>query len=145
MGAERVGGSLGSMQLPDGIAFKLPANSRVVLQVHYHPHGVAPQPDKTEIGVYYARTPPTKLLRIVPLINTTFTIPPGALVYSDPVSLAIPQTADVAIDLYLPGTTNTSAPLTMHTTAVPGTTGSPLHTAATASAPAGSAMIPSRW
>jgi lysophospholipase L1-like esterase len=48
----------------------------------------------------------------------TFTIPPGALVYSDPVSLAIPQMADVAIDLYLPGTTNTPAPLTMHTTAV---------------------------
>lgn len=48
----------------------------------------------------------------------TFTIPPGALLYSDPVSLAIPQMADVAIDLYLPGTTNTPAPLTMHTTAV---------------------------
>ena len=45
----------------------------------------------------------------------TFTIPPGAIAYSDPVSLTIPQMADVAIDLYLPGTTNTAAPLTMHT------------------------------
>lgn len=48
----------------------------------------------------------------------TITIPPGALLYSDPVSLAIPQMADVAIDLYLPGTTDTPAPVTMHTTAV---------------------------
>ena len=45
----------------------------------------------------------------------TFTIPPGAIAYSDPVDLAIPQMADVAIDLYLPGATSTAGPLTMHT------------------------------
>ncbi|MQA30026.1 MAG: SGNH/GDSL hydrolase family protein [Luteitalea sp.] len=44
-----------------------------------------------------------------------FTIPPGAVVYSDPVNLTVPQMSDVAIDLYLPGDTNTPAPLTMHT------------------------------
>jgi lysophospholipase L1-like esterase len=45
----------------------------------------------------------------------TFTIPPGAVAYSDPVNLTVPQMSDVAIDLYLPGDTNTPAPLTMHT------------------------------
>ena len=44
----------------------------------------------------------------------TFTIPPGAIAYSDPVSLAVPPMADVAIDLYMPGTTNAAGPLTMH-------------------------------
>src|SRR5436189_2614696 len=44
----------------------------------------------------------------------TFTIPPGAIAYSDPVSLTIPQMADVAIDLYLPGTTSAAGPVTMH-------------------------------
>jgi lysophospholipase L1-like esterase len=48
----------------------------------------------------------------------TFTIPPGALAYSDPVNLAIPQMSDVVIDLYLPGTTDTPAPLSMHPMAV---------------------------
>ena len=47
--------------------------------------------------------------------QSTFTIPAGAIAYSDPVDLAIPAVADVAIDLYLPGTTNIAAPLTMHT------------------------------
>ena len=42
-------------------------------------------------------------------------IPPGAIAYSDPVNLTIPQMADVAIDLYLPGTTSTAGPITMHT------------------------------
>jgi lysophospholipase L1-like esterase len=47
--------------------------------------------------------------------RSTFSIPPGAMAYSDPVDLAIPQMSDVAIDLYLPGTTNIATPLTMHT------------------------------
>ena len=47
--------------------------------------------------------------------QSTFTIPAGAIAYSDPVDLAMPQMADVAVDLYLPGTTNIAAPLTMHT------------------------------
>jgi lysophospholipase L1-like esterase len=44
----------------------------------------------------------------------TFTIPPGAIVQSDPVDLTVPDMADLAIDLYLPGDTNAPAPLTMH-------------------------------
>jgi len=88
--------------LPDGVAYKLPANSRVVLQVHYHPHGPDPLPDKTEIGVYYASKPPAKLLRIVPLINTTFTIPPGNANY--------PVTAGLAPHPY----ENTPLPVPVH-------------------------------
>lgn len=43
------------------------------------------------------------------------TIPAMGLVYSDPVSLTVPALSDLAIDLYLPGTTNVPSPLTMHT------------------------------
>jgi lysophospholipase L1-like esterase len=48
----------------------------------------------------------------------TITIPANAIVYSDPVTLTVPQMADVAIDLYLPGTTNTPATTTMHGSAL---------------------------
>jgi lysophospholipase L1-like esterase len=44
----------------------------------------------------------------------TVAIPANALVYSDPVNLSVPQMADLAIDLYLPGNTDTPVPLTMH-------------------------------
>jgi len=44
----------------------------------------------------------------------TMTIPANAVVYSDPVNLTVPPMSDLAIDLYLPGTTNTPASLTMH-------------------------------
>jgi mono/diheme cytochrome c family protein len=80
--------------LPDGVAMSLPAQSRVVLQVHYHPHGPAPLPDKTEIGIYFAKKPPTKLLRILPLINTSFTIPPGDPNYRVTAQFTVPFFAD---------------------------------------------------
>ena len=46
--------------------------------------------------------------------RSTITIPANAIVYSDPVTLAVPPMADLAVDLYLPGTTNNPAFLTMH-------------------------------
>ncbi len=90
------------LTLPDGVAMKLPASSRVVLQVHYHPHNGAPAPDRTEIGVYYAKTPPSKLLRIVPLINQSFTIPPGNANYRVTASLGIPLPVPVHLVLIAP-------------------------------------------
>ena len=42
------------------------------------------------------------------------TIPPGAMVYSDPVDLIVPSLGDVVVDVYLPGTTDAPSPLTMH-------------------------------
>jgi lysophospholipase L1-like esterase len=46
--------------------------------------------------------------------QSTITIPANAVMYSDPVTLTVPQMSDLAIDLYLPGTTNAAATLTMH-------------------------------
>jgi lysophospholipase L1-like esterase len=46
--------------------------------------------------------------------RATMTIPGGATVYSDPVSLVVPAMADLAIDLYLPGDTGGAAMFTMH-------------------------------
>ena len=46
--------------------------------------------------------------------RSTVTIPASAVTYSDPVDLVVPELSDLAIDLYLPGTTNTPATLTMH-------------------------------
>jgi lysophospholipase L1-like esterase len=42
------------------------------------------------------------------------TIAPGAVIVSDPTDFIVPSLGDVAIDLYLPGTTDTTSPLTMH-------------------------------
>jgi lysophospholipase L1-like esterase len=48
--------------------------------------------------------------------KTSFTIPPRAVVVSDPVDITVPAQDDVAIDLYLPGDTGATveSPLTTH-------------------------------
>src|SRR5262245_12835879 len=43
------------------------------------------------------------------------TIPVGAMVVSDAVDLAVPAQGDLAIDLFLPGRTDSPSPVTMHT------------------------------
>lgn len=64
--------------LPPEVALRLPAGSRVVLQVHYNAHAGIPGPDQTRLGVYYAKTKPRQLMRVIPVINNTFEIPAGA-------------------------------------------------------------------
>ena len=49
--------------------------------------------------------------------RSTIAIPANAVVYSDPVNLSVPEMSDLAVDLYLPGNTDTPAPLTMHASA----------------------------
>jgi len=47
--------------------------------------------------------------------RASFRIPPGALLLSDPVDLAVPARADLAIDLFIPDDLGTgSFPITMH-------------------------------
>jgi len=62
--------------MPDDVGMSLPANSRIVLQVHYHVHTGQPTPDQTKLAIYYKDKKPAKLLTILPVINQTFTIPP---------------------------------------------------------------------
>ena len=67
-----------ALQLPEGVAFELPAGSRIVMQVHYHPHHGLPEPDQTELALYYFNGTPRATMRILPIINQNFTIPAGA-------------------------------------------------------------------
>jgi hypothetical protein len=60
-----------------GVARRLPANSEIILQMHYTTNG-APTTDRTSIGVIYAKEPPKKALGGGMILNIGFTIPPGA-------------------------------------------------------------------
>jgi copper type II ascorbate-dependent monooxygenase-like protein len=67
--------------LPDGIGVLVPGKARLVLQVHYHPNGLAVT-DKTQIGLWFA--PPdsvSKRLVNLPILNDGFKIPAGASDY----------------------------------------------------------------
>ena len=95
------------LELPEGVGFELPAGSRVVLQVHYHPHGdehghEQPKADQTEIGIYLMKSAPQKLMRILPIINQSFTIPPNDPSYAVTAQWPIPVPVPLKLWLIAP-------------------------------------------
>ena len=63
-------------RLPDAIGIHLPAQSDIVLQVHYHPGGKAGN-DKTRVGLYFARKPIKQALHWNNASSYNFRLPAG--------------------------------------------------------------------
>jgi hypothetical protein len=64
--------------LPADTAVKIPAGSDVVFQMHYTPTGKE-ETDRSQIGLIYYKgeAPPKNIAHIRPILNMSFTIPPG--------------------------------------------------------------------
>lgn len=79
---------------PDGYAKFIPADSDIVLQMHYAVHGGhAATEDKTSVGLVFAKTPPAKRVLTLQLTNDRFSIPPGDPNYTAEVQGTIPNDA----------------------------------------------------
>ncbi len=63
--------------LEEGLGWRMPAGSYLVMDIHYAPNGET-HLDRTRIGVYFAKSPVNKSVRIAEAGNTTFEIPAGA-------------------------------------------------------------------
>lgn len=62
---------------PDGMAKKIPANSRIIFQVHYTPIG-SPQEDQSRIGFWFADPATvTREIKTTSALQTRFKIPPN--------------------------------------------------------------------
>jgi hypothetical protein len=81
---------IGSNFAPEGAGIKLKNNSRVVIQVHYHPTNQT-EIDRTSVGFYFSKTPVQRQLRYLEVKNTTFVIPPGAKNYEVTASKTTPD------------------------------------------------------
>lgn len=70
------------LDLPDGLAKKIPAGAKLVFQMHYTPNGKA-QRDQTSVAIVFAKKPPRHRVITVPIYNLKFLylldrIPAGA-------------------------------------------------------------------
>ena len=78
-------------RLDPGIGLLVKANSRIVVQVHYHPSGRA-SADQTSLGFYFAPAGSVNhRMLAIPIVNTDFTIPAGESAYPVTASLTIPK------------------------------------------------------
>src|SRR5262245_42624308 len=61
-----------------GTVKKIPAGSKILLQVHYSKTAGQPEKDRSMIGLVFAKQPPRKELFTYPIQNRYFSIPSGA-------------------------------------------------------------------
>jgi hypothetical protein len=77
------------MRLDRGVAFKIPAGSMLALQIHFVTTG-KPEACRLSVGLRYARETVQQQLRHVMLVNTRYSIPPGAPAYPVSASRELP-------------------------------------------------------
>lgn len=83
--------------LPPGIAMALPANSALLIQMHFHPNGM-PQTEKSRIGIYFGPKPDRDLTQLqAPAffgIRANIDIPAGDADYKVRGSFTLPVDVD---------------------------------------------------
>jgi peroxiredoxin len=77
------------MRLERGVAFKIPAGSLLAIQIHFVTTG-KPETCRISVGLRYARETVQQQLRHVLLVNTKYSIPPGASAYPISASRELP-------------------------------------------------------
>jgi thiol-disulfide isomerase/thioredoxin len=83
-----------SVIYPEGFGKKFSKGAKVHFQIHYTPNGTATE-DLTELGIVYAKEKPKHEVRVMPLVNPTFAIPPGADNYEVPAVQKLPFNAKI--------------------------------------------------
>jgi peroxiredoxin len=61
---------------PPGIGFGFPPGSDLVLLLHYHGAG-KPEPDRSSVGLYFAKAPVTRSMSSIPISTVKIDIPAG--------------------------------------------------------------------
>ena len=84
---------------PPGIAKRIKAGSKIVLQMHYTPNGEATL-DRTSIGFVFAKTPVKKSLVTAAALNANFAIPPNHPSYEVKSSATMKE--DVHLTSFMP-------------------------------------------
>jgi hypothetical protein len=74
----------------DGVGMLLPKGATVVLQMHYNNSAPRSRTDRTRVALHFAKGPIDKRQRSIPILNTTFTIPPGERRYEVRASWTVP-------------------------------------------------------
>lgn len=81
-----------SILYPEGLGKRFPKGAKVQFQIHYTPNGTATE-DTPELGLLFAKEKPTHEVKVMPLVNPTFAIPPGADNHEVPAKFTLPFNA----------------------------------------------------
>ncbi len=83
-----------SLVYPEGFGKRFPKGSTVRFQIHYTPNGTATE-DTMMLGLVFAKEKPKHEVRVMPLVNPNFAIPPGADHHEVTATFAMPYNARI--------------------------------------------------
>ncbi len=86
-------------QTPTGEAFRVPPGADIILQVHYHKSG-KPEADATQVGLYLAKEPINKEIRLAWIAQPFIAIPSGNKAYAAHKEYVVRQ--DVTLHTLMP-------------------------------------------
>jgi hypothetical protein len=79
---------------PAGFAKPVPANSRLLFQIHYTPNGTATR-DQTRIGLLFASSVPRHVIHVAGIADHRLAIPPGADNHLESATIPVPRPVKV--------------------------------------------------
>jgi hypothetical protein len=79
---------------PEGFAKPLPANSRLLFQIHYTPNGTATH-DQTRVGLLFAASAPQHVIHVAGIADHRLAIPPGADNHLESATIPVPRPVKV--------------------------------------------------
>lgn len=88
-------------RLPEGVGSRLPAGSRVVMQVHYYT-ATTTGPDITRAALYFSAVRPERQLYFLPAFNDRFEIPAGAESHTVRANFPVPPLFDAHLIAIFP-------------------------------------------
>jgi hypothetical protein len=83
----------GVTRYPEDTGIRIATGEVIVMQVHYntsHSHG-SPAADRTKVNVQFAQQPVARPATIMPIVDDSFAIPPGATDYRHSASITLPS------------------------------------------------------
>lgn len=83
-----------SVAWPEGAAQLLPAGAHIIVKIHYHGAGEAAR-DESEVGLYFAKTPPRRQVQEVAVTDADARIPAGASAHQVSVSYTAQEDVEV--------------------------------------------------
>ena len=79
-----------TVALPEGVGRLLPAGSRIVVKIRYRGAGEEAE-DRSEVGIYFTKTPPRKMVQEIAVTNPDASVPASAQFHQVKASFTAPD------------------------------------------------------
>jgi len=87
------------IRLPKGIAWQLPKNTSLTVELHYFKRNLRPARDLTRLALYFTKQTPTRIASLLEITKPDIRIPAGANLHPEQTSFTLPSRVQLHVIL----------------------------------------------